>query len=150
MANGEWTALERLSILFYDGAGLVRVFTIDMDGGRALRVRLRLKLKASHIVAGLSGMGSILLWLILIFFNPYTDGTNLSPALNTFIMLFLPGCLALIAVFYSYRLLLLIAFGWSILPSLYLTGTPGIFAWFGVASLGYLFAYLLMKPRLRS
>ncbi|RAR41163.1 hypothetical protein DP091_25075 [Paenibacillus sp. MDMC362] len=41
---------------------------------------------------------------------------------------------------------LLVAFGWSILPSLYLAATPGIFAWFGAASLGYLFAYLFMKP----
>jgi len=107
---------------------------------------MRVQLKASHFLAGLSGMGSILLWCILIIFNPYTDVMNWSPALNTFIMLFLPGCLALIAMVYSYRLLLLIAFGWSILPSLYMAGTPGIFAWFGVTSIGYLFAYLHMKP----
>ncbi|WFB59448.1 hypothetical protein [Paenibacillus sp. BR1-192] len=47
---------------------------------------MRVQLKASHFLAGLSGVGSILLWCILIIFNPYTDVMNWSPALNTFIM----------------------------------------------------------------
>jgi len=98
-----------------------------------------------QVLGAASGVASMLLWCILIFFNPYTDEMNGSAALNTFLMLFLPGCLSLIAIIYSYRLLLLIAFMWSVLPSLYLAGTPGIFAWFGVTSLGYLFAYLLAK-----
>lgn len=99
------------------------------------------------VIGGASGVASMLLWCILNFFNPYTGEMNGSAALNTFIMLFLPGCLSLIAIIYSYRLLLLIAFVWSVLPSLYLAGTPGIFAWFGVTSLGYLFAYLLARTQ---
>ncbi|KOP65028.1 hypothetical protein AMS62_07060 [Bacillus sp. FJAT-18019] len=98
-----------------------------------------------QVLGAASGVASMLLWCILIFFNPYTGEVDGSPALITFLMLFLPGCLALIAIVYSYRALLLIAFVWSVLPSLYLAGTPGIFAWFGATSLGYLFAYLLVK-----
>ncbi|KOR76985.1 hypothetical protein [Paenibacillus solani] len=106
---------------------------------------MRARVRMHHILGGASGAASMLLWCILNFFNPYNDEINVSAALNTFIMLFLPGCFALIAIIFSYRVLLLIAFVWSVLPSLYLAGTPGIFAWFGVTSLGYLFAYLLAK-----
>ncbi|OIB01982.1 hypothetical protein AK95_03505 [Paenibacillus sp. LC231] len=107
---------------------------------------MRVRLQICHVLGAASGAASMMLWCILIFFNPYSDETSWKPALTTYIMLFLPASLAMLGVLYSYRLLLLVAFGWSILPSLYLAATPGIFAWFGAASLGYLFAYLLMKP----
>lgn len=102
-------------------------------------------LRTFHIAGAVSGIGSMLLWCILIFFNPYTDTVNADAARNTFLMLFLPGVIALISLFGPWKPLMLIAFLWSVLPSLYLVGTPGIFALFGVTSAGYLIAYLLMK-----
>ncbi|HAG01074.1 MAG TPA: hypothetical protein DCK78_22550 [Paenibacillus lactis] len=102
-------------------------------------------LRTFHIAGAVSGIGSMLLWCILIFFNPYTDTVNADAARNTFLMLFLPGVIALISLFGPWKPLMLIAFLWSVLPSLYLAGTPGIFALFGVTSAGYLIAYLLMK-----
>jgi|GEM_PF-1277474 len=102
-------------------------------------------LRTFHIAGAVSGIGSMLLWCILIFFNPYTDTMNADAARNTFLMLFLPGTIALISLFGPRRPLMLIAFLWSVLPSLYLAGTPGIFAWFGITSAGYLISYLLMK-----
>ncbi|WP_339270369.1 hypothetical protein NYE54_04610 [Paenibacillus sp. FSL K6-1330] len=107
---------------------------------------MRVRLQFDHVLGGATGAVSMVLWCILIFFNPYSDEISWKPALTTFVMLFLPAGLAMLAVMYSYRLLLLVAFGWSILPSLYFAATPGIFAWFGVTSLGYLFAFLFMKP----
>ncbi|WP_237087054.1 hypothetical protein [Paenibacillus ihbetae] len=102
-------------------------------------------LRMFHIAGAVSGIGSMLLWCILIFFNPYTDTVNADAARNTFIMLFLPGTVALISLFGPRKTFMLIAFLWSLLPSLYLAGTPGIFALFGVTSAGYLVAYLLMR-----
>ena len=46
----------------------------------------------------------MMLWCILIFFNPYSDGISWKPALTTFVMLFLPASLAILGVLYSYRL----------------------------------------------
>jgi hypothetical protein len=91
----------------------------------------------------MAGIFSISLWLVLIFYNPYSTPTY-ELALITFLTLFLPSCLAIIASFTSRKFLMLIAFLWSFPISVYLIGTPGIFALFGVTSLFYFISFLFM------
>jgi hypothetical protein len=103
-----------------------------------------LEIRKSGLFLGLmAGIFSIFLWFILIFFNPYsTPGPNF--ALITFSMLFLPSCLAIYASFTLRKYLMLIAFLWSLPISLYLIGSPGVFALFGITSLLYIISFFFM------
>ena len=65
--------------------------------------------------------------------------------INTFFMLFLPACLAIIASLITKKFLMLLAFVWSLPLSLYLVLTPGIFALFGITCITYLISFLFMK-----
>ncbi|WP_241535885.1 hypothetical protein [Indiicoccus explosivorum] len=87
---------------------------------------------------------SMALWIILVFFNPYSAVTEYEPIVNTFFMLFLPAVLALLSIFKSKKSWLFAAFLWSLPISLYLAGTPGIFAFFGLTSLAYLIGFILL------
>ncbi|MFT4416795.1 hypothetical protein ACLM5H_23305 [Fredinandcohnia humi] len=100
-----------------------------------------LKTKILGVIAGIL---SIFLWFILSFYNPYSNPTDFEPIVNTFFMLFLPACLAIIASLKFKKFLMLIAFFWSLPISLYLIGTPGIFALFGITSISYLISFLFM------
>jgi hypothetical protein len=100
--------------------------------------------KLSALLGLLAGVLSICLWLIFSFFNPYTNATDIEPILNTFIMLCLPACLAIISSLKSKKIFMLIAFIWSLPISLYVTMTSSIFALFGVTCLAYLLSYTLM------
>ncbi|SEQ36979.1 hypothetical protein SAMN05216232_2194 [Virgibacillus subterraneus] len=101
--------------------------------------------KVSVVLGITAGISSIVLWFVLNFYNPYSNPTELAPVVNTFFMLFLPACLAIVASFMSKQLLLLIAFLWSLPVSLYLVFSPGIFALFGISSIAYLISYLLVR-----
>lgn len=103
------------------------------------------KVKPSIWLGSAAGIITIFLWLTLHFFNPYTDRFEPQAALNTFLMLVLPACTALIAVMTSKHRLLLAAFIWSLPASAYLALTPGIFSWFGATSAAYLIAYFMMR-----
>src|SRR5690625_365032 len=104
-----------------------------------------MKIFANVICIGAS-VASIILWIIFIFFNPYDTG-NISSDLffRTFMMLLLPALLALGATVTFRKVFLFIAFIWSLPMSIYLALTPGIFAFFALTSIGYLFSYLLLK-----
>lgn len=88
---------------------------------------------------------SISLWLLLNFFNPYSIETNTGTTLITLLMLVLPAISAIISYFTSRKLLMLIAFIWSLPLSLYMLMTPAIFLLFGLTSFCYLFSYILMR-----
>lgn len=88
--------------------------------------------KKPAILGLISGILSICLWIIFSFFNPYSNTTDIEPILNTFIMLCLPACLAIISSLMSKKVLMLIAFIWSLPISLYVAMTPSIFAIFGL------------------
>lgn len=96
-------------------------------------------------VIGLSAsVASIILWIIFIFFNPYDTGNITSDLFfRTFMMLLLPAFLSLGATFTFRKVFLFIAFLWSLPMSIYLALTPGIFAFFALTCVGYLFSYLL-------
>lgn len=91
----------------------------------------------------ISGIISLVLWFIFAFFNPYAAPAN-TPTFITFVMLFLPACLAIYASAMVKLRLLLTAFVWSLPISLYVYFTPGIFSWFGITSLAYLFSFILI------
>lgn len=76
----------------------------------------------------IAGLGSILLWIVLVFFNPYSAVNEFDAVLNTFFMLMIPPGLALVAVNLQKKLLMLLAFGWSLYLNIYFATPPGIFA----------------------
>jgi len=107
--------------------------------------------------ARLLGLGAaalvILLYGVMLFFNPYTtDGITSGTSLVGALMILL----ALLAAWGARTLqplLLLLAFLGSFVPvGYYLLGTPGVFAFIGVADLGYAVAgaIMLLSPRSRA
>ena len=103
--------------------------------------------KASAILGMISGALSICLWIVFSFFNPYSNATDIEPILSTFIMLCLPACLVIISSLMSKKLIMLIAFIWSLPISLYVAMTPSVFALFGVTCFAYLLSYFLMLTK---
>ena len=99
---------------------------------------------AGIFIGVMAGLFSIGLWIVLVFFNPYTVASPGKAAVNTFMMLVIPACLAIVASIMNKKYFLLIAFIWSLPISLYLALTPGIFALFIAPCIAYLICFLLM------
>lgn len=97
----------------------------------------------AKLIGFLSGIVSILLWIQLVFNNPYAAPSSGAIA-TTFFMLYLPACLAIISALKTNHKLMLVAFIWSFPVSLYVYFTPGIFSWFGITSVTYLFSFVLI------
>ncbi|KQL55484.1 hypothetical protein AN964_12325 [Heyndrickxia shackletonii] len=106
-------------------------------------------LKKSSFLGLVAAIITIVLWLLLNFFNPYSNETNNGTTLLTLFMLVLPAITAIISYFTSRKLLMLIAFIWSLPLSLYMLMTPGIFLLFGITSFCYLFSYIFMRKKQR-
>lgn len=100
--------------------------------------------KMSAILGSIAGGFSICLWIIFSFFNPYSNPNEIGPILITLTMLCFPACLAIISSLKFNKVLMLIAFIWSLPISLYVTLTPSIFVLFGVTCFAYLLSYFLM------
>ncbi|WML58515.1 hypothetical protein [Neobacillus sp. PS2-9] len=88
---------------------------------------------------------SIILWLILNFFNPYSNQASNDTTFITLFMLVFPALVAIFSYYRSKTIFMLIAFIWSLPLSLYLLMTPGIFLLFGITSFTYLISYILMR-----
>lgn len=105
---------------------------------------------AALFLGVIASLFSILLWIVFVFYNPYASSTA-DAAANTFVMLCLPACLAFISTVMYKQYLMLIAFIWSLPISLYLSLTPGIFAWFIAPCIAYFICFLLMIiPRVKA
>ncbi|MFX3632393.1 MAG: hypothetical protein ACE3L7_09495 [Candidatus Pristimantibacillus sp.] len=103
------------------------------------------KKSISYSIGLLASIGSIILWILFAFLNPYThEPVARDVLLNTLLTLCLPACLALLATIIRRARFMLIAFVWSLPISLYTAMTPSIFKWFGLTCLLYLIAGLLM------
>ncbi len=89
---------------------------------------------------------SILLWTILVFINPYRDraAIEIDTLVVTLATLLFPACLALYSSLRLKNKPMFVSFFWSLPVSLYLTGTPGIFKFFGLTSVLYLASAVLM------
>ncbi|NUU79225.1 hypothetical protein [Paenibacillus xylanilyticus] len=99
----------------------------------------------------MSSMGSMILWVILILFNPYThERAENDVIISTLFSLFIPACLAWLASIIQKPSLMFIAFFWSLPISLYMTMTPSVFKWFGVTSIMYLISGILIIRGIRS
>ena len=92
-----------------------------------------------------AAIGSIILWIILNFFNPYSYQASYDTTFITLFMLVLPAFAAIFSYYRSKTIFMLIAFIWSLPLSLYLLMTPGIFLLFGITSFTYLISYILMR-----
>ncbi|MEH6939936.1 hypothetical protein V7056_19130 [Bacillus sp. JJ664] len=90
-------------------------------------------------------MISMILWIILNYLNPYSDVKETGVNISTLFLLFLPACLTIYASLNSKISFMLIAFVWSLPFSFYFALTPGLFAIFGITSLGYLISYFFMR-----
>ncbi|SHG60127.1 hypothetical protein SAMN05216225_104415 [Ornithinibacillus halophilus] len=103
-----------------------------------------MEIKRFSIILGVfAGTSSIILFFFLHFMNPYNNAFQTGAFVNTLLTLFLPACLALLAVIKTRHIFMLIAFIWSLPISLYISLTPGVFAFFGLTNLCYLISFLL-------
>jgi len=91
-----------------------------------------------------AGIASIILWIILHFFNPYVDVMDMISWRQSIIALLLPAILAVAASFTSKYIFLFIAFLWALPFSFYLALTPGIFALFALTCVAYFISYIMM------
>ncbi|CAG7639769.1 hypothetical protein PAECIP111802_02578 [Paenibacillus allorhizosphaerae] len=94
----------------------------------------------------LSSLGTIVLWLVLNFNNPYNSASLSNDVLiRTGVFLLAPAFVAVIGSIFRKRFTMLVAFFWSLPLSIYLAMTPSIFKLFIVTSLCYLLSGILMK-----
>ncbi|RCW40650.1 hypothetical protein DFP97_13029 [Paenibacillus prosopidis] len=76
----------------------------------------------------LSSLGTIVLWLILNFNNPYNSASPSNDVLiRTGAFLLAPAFVAVIGSIIRKRFIMLIAYFWSLPLSVYLAMTPSIF-----------------------
>lgn len=87
----------------------------------------------------------MILWVILTYFNPYSNVKEIGVSISTLFLLLLPACLMIYASLNSKKSFMLFAFIWSIPFSFYFAMTPGIFAIFGITSLSYLISYFFIR-----
>ncbi|MBD0384200.1 hypothetical protein [Paenibacillus sedimenti] len=94
----------------------------------------------------LSSLGTIVLWLILNFYNPYNSASPSNDVLiRTGAFLLAPALVAVIGLIIRKQFIMFIAFFWSLPLSLYIAMTPSIFKLFIGTSFGYLLAGILMR-----
>lgn len=91
-----------------------------------------------------AGLFCMALWNVFIFYNPYASSVEFDVILNLFVMLFLPACLAIYATMMNKKILMLIAFIWSLPISFYAMLTPGIFSLFIYPCIAYFICFLMM------
>ena len=97
------------------------------------------------IVGFVASICGIVLWIGLIYFNPYSSqGIDEDVTIRTFFGLGLPAIIGMIGSVFRIRWLMYAVFIVSLPLSLYLVGTPGIFKLFFLASSGYLLSALLI------
>lgn len=118
---------------------------LQMVGDNALAKGGDVFMRKTVLILGtMAGLSSIALWVVLVFYNPYTPSASDGLAATTLLMLVLPACLAIISSLIHKKYLMLMAFIWSLPLSLYLAFTPGIFAWFFASCIAYFVSFLLM------
>jgi hypothetical protein len=98
----------------------------------------------ANIVGLLASFVGMVLTIILLYFNPYSnESNNIGTVEVAYATLFAPALFALISLSFKKRRLMFISFIWSLPMSLYLTGTPSIFRIFGITCIFYLVSALL-------
>ena len=107
---------------------------------------MKRKEQIGSIVGLFASIGGITLWIILIYFNPYSSGGIAEDVMiRTFFGLLLPSIIGTIGSAFRIRWLMYVVFIVSLPLNLYLAGTPGIFKLFLIVSLGYLLSAILIS-----
>lgn len=115
----------------------------DKAGGQGSDIERVDDGKRTRAIRWLAGAGylacvlSFLLWIALIWYNPYDPTSSRATAEITFGMLALPACLFAVGLRLRRTSILLAAFIWSVPIGLYMLGSPSFFALFGVSSMMY-------------
>jgi hypothetical protein len=101
--------------------------------------------KKASVITGLAGcILGILLWTILIYFNPYSSNpANPGTFYITFFMLCLPAVVGLLSLAFNRLKLIWLVLLWTLPYGLYLTATPGIFNLYGLVLAFYFIAVIL-------
>ncbi|MCR8630294.1 hypothetical protein [Paenibacillus radicis (ex Xue et al. 2023)] len=101
-------------------------------------------MKITKLIGLSASVGSMILWFIFTFYNPYThERVENDVLINTLFTLFAPACVALFGSVIKNPSLMFIAFVWSLPISLYTAMTPSIFNLFGMTSVLYLVSGIL-------
>lgn len=105
-----------------------------------------MKMKAFGKYLGVfAGLATIILWAILIFFNPYRSiALSGETFAIIFTMILFPALIAIISVILNKPFFMLGAFVWALPYSLYFMLTPSIFKLFGVTCFLYLVSFLIL------
>ncbi len=102
--------------------------------------------KTGVVIGVISGSISIILWIVLHFFNPYSvEVSEILPFRQTIVTLLLPAILAGVAALTERRIFLFIAFLWSLPISFYFLLTESIFSLFALTCVGYLISFFFIK-----
>lgn len=102
--------------------------------------------KAGKYIGVFAGLVSIILWSIMIFFNPYSSAVISSETIAiTFMMLLAPAIVAILSIFLNKPYFMLGAFVWALPMSLYAMLTPGMFKLFGLTCFLYFVSFLLLN-----
>lgn len=102
-------------------------------------------MKIIKLIGYCSSLLTFILWIILVWFNPYVEGMNQDGILISLIVLVFPALLFVFGLFLSRSMFLLISFIWSFPYSLYMLFTPSIFLLFGVTNLIYLLCFVSFR-----
>lgn len=96
----------------------------------------------TSVILGIAGsLLGILLWIILIFFNPYgSEQTKPGTFYITFLMLCLPAIVAILTLVYNRLKLIWVVLIWTLPYGLFFSATPGIFNVYGIVLVIYLIA----------
>jgi hypothetical protein len=103
------------------------------------------KINLIQLAGYAASLMTVVLWLILIYRNPYFNGFDKISITITLSMLVLPALVVAIGLFFKRSLLVLIGFIWSFPYSLYMLLTPGIFLLFGVTNLLYVCCFIVLR-----
>jgi hypothetical protein len=96
------------------------------------------------VIGTIASLGSILFWLVLLFFNPYDGGIEVDSLFPITLMIIL-AMIGLLSALKSKSAIMFIVFVGSFFPiGYYMLGTPGIFKWIGVFNAMYLPSAILM------
>ncbi|SFS74850.1 hypothetical protein [Paenibacillus sp. BC26] len=105
------------------------------------------KIKNPHIeiVGYAASILTSLLWMVLVWQDPFFEGMNKVDPTQSFLMLVLPACLFGIGLLQSRVIIMLAAFLWSVPFSIFMLFSSSMFVLFGVCCLLYLVCAVLSR-----
>lgn len=90
--------------------------------------------KITRLIGMLASLGTLGLYTVLVFFNPYRAGSLTAPIM----LMLLLAAVGFLVAWKTNPYLMLVVFLTSFIPvGFYLLGTPGLFRWIGVLNVLY-------------